>query len=134
MQKRQSGFGLIQVAIIMASLAAVAMAFLMSARHERNFFAEGLAKLTGKPAASPMAEIIAEPEGRILADPRASASGKQKGSHIGAAFEKPIPCRFCHPCRVLVMVSFMSCFPLIEKHFLLCHGTRRGVVHIEPET
>ena len=83
---------------------------------------------------TPMAEIIAEPEGRILADPRASASGKQKGSHIGAAFEKPIPCRFCHPCRVLVMVSFMSCFPLIEKHFLLCHGTRRGVVHIEPET
>lgn len=52
MRKRQSGFGLIQVAIIMASLAAVAMAFLMSARHERNFFTEGLARLTGKPAAS----------------------------------------------------------------------------------
>jgi len=51
--KRQSGFGLIQVAIIMASLAAVAMAFLMSARHERNFFSEGLARLTGKPAAAP---------------------------------------------------------------------------------
>ena len=51
--KRQSGFGLIQVAIIMASLAAVAMAFLMSARHERNFFAEGLARLIGKPAAAP---------------------------------------------------------------------------------
>ena len=49
--KRQSGFGLIQVAIIMASLAAVAMAFLMSARHERNFFTEGLARLTGKPPA-----------------------------------------------------------------------------------
>lgn len=51
--KRQSGFGLIQVAIIMASLAAVAMAFLMSARHERNFFTEGLARLTGKPPAAP---------------------------------------------------------------------------------
>jgi hypothetical protein len=50
MQRRQRGIGLIQVAIIMASLAAVAMAFLMSARHERNFFAEGLAKLSGKPA------------------------------------------------------------------------------------
>ena len=46
---QQRGIGLIQVAIIMASLAAIAMAFLMSARHERNFFAEGLAKLTGKP-------------------------------------------------------------------------------------
>lgn len=51
--QRQSGFGLIQVAIIMASLAAVAMAFLMSARHERNFFTEGLARLTGKPPAAP---------------------------------------------------------------------------------
>ncbi|NGZ86687.1 DUF4124 domain-containing protein [Duganella aceris] len=59
MHGKQRGIGLIQVAIVMASLAAVAMAFLMSARHERNFFAEGLAKLTGKPAATPVAEIIA---------------------------------------------------------------------------
>jgi hypothetical protein len=58
MQGRQRGIGLIQVAIIMASLAAVAMAFLMSARHERNFFAEGLAKLSGKPAATPVAEML----------------------------------------------------------------------------
>ena len=53
MTGKQRGFGLIQVAIIMASLAAVAMAFLMSARHERNFFTEGLARLTGKPPAAP---------------------------------------------------------------------------------
>jgi len=59
MQRKQRGIGLIQVAIIMASLAAVAMAFLMSARHERNFFTEGLAKLTGKPAATPVAEMVA---------------------------------------------------------------------------
>jgi hypothetical protein len=52
MQNKQRGIGLIQVAIVMASLAAIAMAFLMSARHERNFFTEGLAKLTGKPVAS----------------------------------------------------------------------------------
>ena len=57
MQGKQRGIGLIQVAIVMASLAAVAMAFLMSARHERNFFTEGLARLTGKPAATPVAEI-----------------------------------------------------------------------------
>jgi hypothetical protein len=59
--KRQGGFGLIQVAIVMASLAAVAMAFLMSARHERNFFTEGLARLTGKPppASSPQAAAAA---------------------------------------------------------------------------
>ncbi len=59
MQRRQRGIGLIQVAIIMASMAAVAMAFMMSARHERNFFTEGLAKLTGKPAATPVAEMAA---------------------------------------------------------------------------
>ena len=50
MLKKQRGLGLIQVAIIMASLAAIAMAFLMSARHERNFFTEGLARLGGKSA------------------------------------------------------------------------------------
>jgi hypothetical protein len=61
MQNKQRGIGLIQVAIIMASLAAIAMAFLMSARHERNFFTEGLAKLTGKPAptSASVAEIVA---------------------------------------------------------------------------
>lgn len=52
MHRHQRGIGLIQVAIVMASLAAIAMALLMSARHERNYFAEGLAKLTGKPAAA----------------------------------------------------------------------------------
>lgn len=50
MLSKQRGLGLIQVAIVMATLAAIAMAFLMSARHERNFFTEGLAKLAGKPA------------------------------------------------------------------------------------
>jgi hypothetical protein len=50
MLSKQRGLGLIQVAIVMAALAAIAMAFLMSARHERNYFTEGLAKLTGKPA------------------------------------------------------------------------------------
>ncbi|MEV4778499.1 DUF4124 domain-containing protein [Burkholderia sp. LMU1-1-1.1] len=52
---------MIQVAIIMASLAAVAMAFLMSARHERNFFTEGIARLTGKPPAAPANTSVAPP-------------------------------------------------------------------------
>jgi hypothetical protein len=52
MHQRQRGIGLIQVAIVMASLAGIAMAFLMSARHERNFFAEGMARLSGKPVAA----------------------------------------------------------------------------------
>src|SRR4051794_15398370 len=54
-QQRQRGISLIQVAIVMASLAAIAMAFLMSARHERNYFAEALGKLTGKPVAADVA-------------------------------------------------------------------------------
>jgi len=62
MLHKQRGLGLIQVAIIMASLAAIAMAFLMSARHERNFFAEGLGKLTGKaPASASAAAAVAVP-------------------------------------------------------------------------
>ena len=67
--KRQGGFGLIQVAIIMAALAAVAMAFLMSARHERNFFTEGLARLTGKPpaaSASATANVAPPPPAGVL--------------------------------------------------------------------
>ena len=69
MMTRQRGFGLIQVAIIMASLAAVAMAFLMSARHERNFFTEGLARLTGKPpaaSASATANVAPPPPAGVL--------------------------------------------------------------------
>lgn len=59
MLHKQRGLGLIQVAIIMASLAAIAMAFLMSARHERNYFAEGLGKLTGKAPAAASASASA---------------------------------------------------------------------------
>lgn len=46
--ERQRGIGLIQVAIVMAALAAVAMAALMSMRHERNLFADALARLRGQ--------------------------------------------------------------------------------------
>jgi hypothetical protein len=45
---KQRGISLIQVAIVMASLAAIAMAGLMSMRHERNYFTETLGRLTGK--------------------------------------------------------------------------------------
>ncbi|NRR33036.1 DUF4124 domain-containing protein [Oxalobacteraceae bacterium] len=47
--RKQRGFSLLQVAICSAALAAIAMAALFSMRYERNFFSEGLAKLTGKP-------------------------------------------------------------------------------------
>jgi hypothetical protein len=51
MHRYQRGLGLIQVAILMATLAAIAMAAMMSMRSERNLFAEALGKLTGHPPA-----------------------------------------------------------------------------------
>jgi hypothetical protein len=49
--RRQRGLSLIAVAVVMAALAALAMAALFSMRHERNLFAEGWQKVTGKVAA-----------------------------------------------------------------------------------
>ncbi|RFP12040.1 MULTISPECIES: DUF4124 domain-containing protein [unclassified Duganella] len=69
MLSKQRGLGLIQVAIIMASLAAIAMAFLMSARHERNFFTEGLAKLTGQAPAAASASASASATAAVPAAP-----------------------------------------------------------------
>ncbi|OEZ58953.1 DUF4124 domain-containing protein [Duganella sp. HH105] len=80
MLSKQRGLGLIQVAIVMASLAAIAMAFLMSARHERNFFAEGLSKLTGKPApaASATSSAAASASGAAVAVPAEPAGVLRK--------------------------------------------------------
>jgi len=53
MLQRQRGISLILVAVLMAGVAALAMAAIFSMRYERNLFAEGVAKLTGKaPAAT----------------------------------------------------------------------------------
>lgn len=49
MLERQRGISLIVVAVLMAGVAALAMAAIFSMRYERNLFAEGVAKLTGKP-------------------------------------------------------------------------------------
>ncbi len=70
---KQRGLGLIQVAIIMASLAAIAMAFLMSARHERNFFTEGLARLSGQAPAAASASASASASATAVAVPAAPA-------------------------------------------------------------
>jgi len=78
MLSKQRGLGLIQVAIVMASLAAIAMAFLMSARHERNFFAEGLSKLTGKPVPAAGASAAASASAAAVAVPAAPAGVLRK--------------------------------------------------------
>jgi hypothetical protein len=48
MLQRQAGLSLITVAVLMAGLAALAMAALFSMRYERNVFAEGWNKVSGK--------------------------------------------------------------------------------------
>jgi len=60
---KQRGISLIQVAIVMATLAAIAMAALMSMRHEHNYFTDIANKLLGKPsapdnAAAPSAAVV----------------------------------------------------------------------------
>lgn len=54
---RQRGLSLIGVAVFSIAFAGVAMVFLMGVRHDRNYFAEGWAKLTGKLAESPLPAI-----------------------------------------------------------------------------
>ena len=49
---RQRGISLLQVAIVMATLAAIAMAGLMSMRHEHNYFTDLANKVLGKPPAA----------------------------------------------------------------------------------
>jgi hypothetical protein len=76
---RQRGVSLIQVAIVMASLAAIAMASLMSMRHEHNYFTDLANKVLGKKeavaadaagaaaAASPAAPAVPAPvPGNVL--------------------------------------------------------------------
>ncbi|KQW96403.1 hypothetical protein ASC94_05995 [Massilia sp. Root418] len=58
MRERQRGISLIVVAVLMAGVAALAMAAIFSMRYERNLFAEGLARLTGKPAAGQGAAAV----------------------------------------------------------------------------
>ncbi len=50
-RRRQAGLSLVQVAVISALAAAVGMCAMMSMRAERNFFAEGWAKLSGEASA-----------------------------------------------------------------------------------
>lgn len=56
--RRQRGISLIQVAIVMATLAAIAMAALISMRNEHNYFVDMANKLLGRPVAATPASGI----------------------------------------------------------------------------
>lgn len=58
MLQRQRGLSLLGVTLFTIVVAGVAMVFLMGARYERNYFAEGWAKVTGKVAESPVADAV----------------------------------------------------------------------------
>lgn len=66
MLERQRGISLIVVALLMAGVAALAMAAIFSMRYERNLFAEGLAKLTGKAPLAATAAAAAPAPGNQL--------------------------------------------------------------------
>lgn len=67
MLDRQRGISLILVAVLMAGVAALAMAAIFSMRYERNLFAEGVARLTGKaPASAAGAAAVAPTPGNQL--------------------------------------------------------------------
>jgi len=72
-KSRQRGLGLVQVAIVMAVIAAIAMASLMSMRAEHNYFTDIANKLLGKPSApagadtgSPAAAVAPPPPAGVL--------------------------------------------------------------------
>ncbi len=83
MLQRQRGLSLLGVAVFSIVFAGIAMTFLMGVRHDRNYFAEGWAKLTGKVADSPVADAV---KGAAGAAGLASAQGA--ASQAGGALRK----------------------------------------------
>ena len=67
--QHKRGLGLIQVAILMATLAAIAMAAMMSMRSERNLFAEALGKVTGRPPAAAQGAVAPGAAPNVAAQP-----------------------------------------------------------------
>ncbi|MFA9219166.1 MAG: hypothetical protein ACEQSK_18950 [Sphingomonadaceae bacterium] len=81
--KRQRGISLIQVAIVMASLAAIAMAALMSMRHEHNYFTDMANQLLGKRAA-----------------PAAASAADSATSATSAVAPAPLPGNVLRKCQI----------------------------------
>jgi hypothetical protein len=74
MLQRQRGLSLLGVAVFSIVFAGIAMVFLMGVRHDRNYFAEGWAKVTGKVAESPVADAVKGAAGATGVAPQAGAA------------------------------------------------------------
>jgi len=95
--KRQTGLSLITVAVVMAALAALAMAALFSMRHQRNLFAEGWQKVSGKAAVA--TAVVAPPpaplrkctiDGRtVISNTECGKRGTVLANHDSRGIEPP---------------------------------------------
>ncbi|MTW10316.1 DUF4124 domain-containing protein [Pseudoduganella eburnea] len=100
MKKYQSGISLIAVAVVMGVLGAAAAFALISMRHERNLFAEGLEKVGAKAAAvaAPVVSQVAPPapmrkcviHGKtVISNAECGDQGKVIEIHDTKGFEAP---------------------------------------------
>jgi len=96
MRKRQSGLSLIAVAIGMAALAGVAMLALFSMRHERNYFAESVKKVSEPVAAAVAAPPSSAPMRKctingktVISNTECRDSGKVIQIHDSKGIESP---------------------------------------------
>lgn len=100
----QRGLGLIQVAIVMATLAAIAMAAMMSMRSERNLFAEALGKVTGHPIAPAQATGTPGAAPDAAAQPARPAGVLRKCVIDGKTVLSDVDCTDRNPTSTIVKV------------------------------
>lgn len=91
LKSRQRGLSLIQVAIVMATLAAIAMAALMSMRAEHNYFTDLANKLLGKPSAAAGADAASAAAVAVV--PAAPAGVLRKCTINGKTVYSDVDCQ-----------------------------------------
>ncbi len=79
MLNRQRGLSLLGVTLFTIVIAGIAMVFLMGARYEHNYFAEGWTKITGKVADSPVADAVKGVAGQAADAPAGAKAGAEAG-------------------------------------------------------
>jgi len=101
--RRQRGISLIQVAIVMATLAAIAMAALISMRNEHNYFVDMANKLLGKPvAATPAAGTEAGSAAAAVAPPPTPGNVLRKCIINGKTVLSDVDCSASNPTSKVV--------------------------------
>jgi hypothetical protein len=87
---RQRGLSLIGVAVFSIVFAGVAMTFLMGVRHDRNYFAEGWAKVTGKMKEAPLPDMVAPATANTgTALRKCVVDGKTVISNVDCTYKNP---------------------------------------------